>query len=39
MTALLDYVDNLGDLVLIPLGLIGLWLVFWADPRDGDADV
>lgn len=39
MTAFLEFVDSLGDGVIVILGLVALVSVFWADPRSGDADV
>ena len=39
MTAFLEFVDSLGDGVVVILGLVALAAVYWADPRSGDADV
>jgi hypothetical protein len=35
MTAILDFVDNLGDGVVVILGILALVSVFWADPIGG----
>ena len=39
MTSILEFVDSLGDGVVVILGLVALAAVYWADPRSGDADV
>jgi len=39
MTSILEFVDSLGDGVIVILGILALVAVFWADPRSGDADV
>lgn len=39
MTSILEFVDSLGDGVIVILGLVALAAVYWADPRSGDADV